>query len=141
MMAAGFTLGQKATEADAGLVSKLLGASGQAVEVTEPLMDAVTGLSGSGPAFVARLIEAFTEAGIAQGLPAETAEALALATFEGTASLLRQRKMSPDELVTMVSSPNGTTVAGREVLESSQMKSIIAATVARAAERSRELGA
>ena len=101
---------------------------------------AVTGLSGSGPAFVARLIESFTEAGVKNGLEKDVAYALSLKTFLGTAKLLEEMKLEPAELVKMVSSPNGTTVAGREVLESSDYKEIIEKTISRAKERSEELG-
>ena len=95
-------------------------------------------MSGSGPAFVARLIEAFTEAGIENGLSKEVAYQLSLQTFLGTAKLLKQ--FSPEELVEMVSSPNGTTVAGREILENSDYKEIIKKTIKKATEKSKELG-
>ena len=140
-MAAGYALGSLITEADAELVQRLLASAGEAVLLDERLLDAVTGLSGSGPAFVARLIEAFAEAGRSVGLTAETAMRLTLATFAGTAKLLAETGMTPEELVTMVSSPGGTTVAGRDVLEGSDYREVILAAVRRAAERSRELGA
>ncbi len=140
-MAAGFAVGTKVSDQDRGLVEQLLQSAGVAVELEEPLLDAVTGLSGSGPAFVARLIEAFTAAGVAEGLPQEVASQLTLATFRGTARLLERKGLSPEELVTMVSSPNGTTVAGRAELESSDYDQIIRRTVSAAANRSRELGA
>ena len=114
--------------------------AGSVVEVEESLMDGVTGLSGSGPAFVARLIEAFIKAGVRTGLSEEQSRFLTLATFSGTAKLLAEKKMTPEELVTMVSSPKGTTVAGREKLEASDYAEIISETVIAAAERSRELG-
>ncbi|MHA1565359.1 MAG: pyrroline-5-carboxylate reductase family protein, partial [Alphaproteobacteria bacterium] len=103
-------------------------------------MDAVTGLSGSGPAFVAYLIESFIAAGREAGLAENVARTLALKTFEGTAGLLSTHNMQPRELIAMVSSPNGTTVAGREVLEASDVAEVIKRTVSRAAERSVELG-
>jgi pyrroline-5-carboxylate reductase len=106
----------------------------------EEQLDAVTALSGSGPAFVARLIEAFIQAGVAAGLDAATSEKLTLQTFIGTAELLRAQHLTPEQLVTMVSSPNGTTVAGRAVLEASNYQTILAETIAAAARRSRELG-
>ena len=106
----------------------------------EELLDAVTGLSGSGPAFVARLIEAFTQAGISQGLTTDISTELALQTFKGTAQLLQESGLTPDELVKMVSSPGGTTVAGREVLENSDVKDVLIKTVKRATSRSKELG-
>ena len=140
-MAAGYALGETATEADAALVHRLLSSAGVAIQMDEAKLDAVTGLSGSGPAFVARLIESFIDAGVAEGLDADAARALTLATFSGTANLLARNGLSPDELVAMVSSKGGTTVAGRGVLEGSDVGEVIARTVKAAADRSRELGA
>ena len=139
-MAAGYTAGKLVTAEDLDLVRKLLSAAGTAVEVREELIDTVTGVSGSGPAYFARIAEAFIEAGVAGGLSPEMSTELAIQTMKGTAALLQQKKMTPEELVKMVSSPNGTTVAGREILESSDYKEVIAATVARTIERSMELG-
>lgn len=138
--ASGYTLGEGVSAEDERLVKLLLEASGEAEEVEESLMDAVTGLSGSGPAFFARVAEAFIEAGVELGLSPRVSRTLVLQTMKGTASLLKERDLEPEELIRMVSSPNGTTVAGREVLESSHMKEILGATVKRAAERSKELG-
>ena len=139
-MAAGYTCNDKLNEEDKKNVKKILESSGIAFEMEESKLDAVTGLSGSGPAFVARLIESFTEAGVKNGLEKDVAYALSLKTFLGTAKLLEEMKLEPAELVKMVSSPNGTTVAGREVLESSDYKEIIEKTISRAKERSEELG-
>lgn len=139
-MAAGYAGGTRATKDDLALVGRLLGSAGVALELDEELIDAVTGVSGSGPAFVARLIQAFTEAAVAEGLPDDVAYRLVLATFSGTARLLAERGLTPDELVRMVSSPGGTTIAGRRVLESSGYRDIIRRTVATAVARSRELG-
>ena len=139
-MAAGYALGTRATDDDAKLVESLLSSAGEAILLDERQLDAVTGLSGSGPAFVARLVEAFVAGGVSAGLDHTTALRLTLATFSGTARLLAETGMSPEELVAMVSSPGGTTVAGRTILENSDVTQIIADTVERAAERSRELG-
>ncbi|MBN1835070.1 MAG: pyrroline-5-carboxylate reductase [Spirochaetales bacterium] len=139
-MAAGYACGARASAEDRQTVAALLGAAGYAVELDEELLDAVTGLSGSGPAFVARLVEAFLAAGEALGLPKEAARKLSLQTFEGTARLLAETGMSPQELVDMVSSPKGTTVAGRRVLEASECRQAIIETIAAAARRSKELG-
>ncbi|MFP4378822.1 MAG: pyrroline-5-carboxylate reductase [Spirochaetales bacterium] len=139
-MAAGYAVGAQCSEDDRNLVAELLSRAGVAFELAEEQLDAVTGLSGSGPAFVARLIEAFTDAGTKLGLDPSVAYTLAFETFAGTAALLAEKQLTPDELVTMVSSPNGTTVAGRAVLENSEYKSIISETVAAAAKRSKELG-
>jgi pyrroline-5-carboxylate reductase len=139
-MAAGFASGRSVSAEDRHTVEELLGAAGYAVELEEQLLDAVTGLSGSGPAFVARLIEAFVEAGVQEGIAPEVARKLALQTFEGTARLLAETGMEPEELVRMVSSPKGTTEAGRKVLEASECRRAIIGTIAAAARRSRELG-
>lgn len=139
-MAAGYAFGSRIQMQDREVVQRLLGAAGYAAEVVEGQLDAVTGLSGSGPAFVARLIEAFIEAGKRLGLDAEVARALSLQTFFGTAKLLAETGMDPQTLVDMVSSPKGTTVAGRRVLESSGYAGEIERTIQAAAERSKELG-
>jgi pyrroline-5-carboxylate reductase len=139
-MAAGYSGGRRATAADLALVGRLLESAGVAFPMEEELLDAVTGVSGSGPAFVARLVEAFVDAGVAHGLDREIACRLVLATFSGTARLLADRELSPQELVDMVSSKGGTTVAGRGVLEASDYREIIRKTVDAAVARSRELG-
>lgn len=139
-MAAGFAPSGRCSEDDAALAASLLSAAGTAVRLEEALLDAVTGLSGSGPAFVARFIEAFIEAGTGMGLDRDAARLLSLKTFAGTARLLAEKGYEPEELVDMVSSPGGTTVAGREVLENSDCIAIIQKTIQRAAERSKELG-
>jgi len=139
-MAAGYAFGTRVQPADGHVVQQLLGAAGYAAPLEERLLDAVTGLSGSGPAFVARLIEAFMEAGASLGLASRVARDLAVHTFLGTARLLSETGMEPSALVDMVSSPKGTTVAGREVLEASDYRKLIARTIAAAAQRSKELG-
>lgn len=140
-MAAGYAGGTLATASDVALVGRLLESAGVALPMDEELLDAVTGVSGSGPAFVARLIEAFTDAGAAHGLDRDVAYRLVLQTFAGTARLLEEKRLSPQELVDMVSSKGGTTVAGRSVLESSDYASVIQRTVEAAVARSKELGA
>jgi pyrroline-5-carboxylate reductase len=137
-MAAGYSANKNLEEEEITTIEILLKTSGYAVRLEEGLLDAVTGLSGSGPAFVARLVEYFTEAGKENGLDNETAYKLALKTFEGSAKLLN--KMQPEELVNIVSSPKGTTVAGREVLEKSDVKEVVKDTIKKAVERSKELG-
>lgn len=124
------------------LAEALLGAVGQVVRLDdEAQMDAVTGVSGSGPAYVFHLIEALAAAGIAQGLPADMAMALAKATVAGAGALAEQADETPSQLRVNVTSPNGTTQAGLEVLMDAQsgLPPLIAATVAAAADRSREL--
>lgn len=139
-MAAGYTFGSRIRPEDRELVKQLLSAAGYAAEVEEQLLDAVTGLSGSGPAFVARLIETFIETGKGLGLEPEVARDLSLQTFLGTAKLLAETGMEPQTLVDMVSSPNGTTVAGRRILDTSDYAEVIGETIRAATERSKELG-
>ena len=138
-MAAGFARGPSATAADVQAVGGLLRALGVALEVDEAHLDAVTALSGSGPAFMARLLQAFIDAGQACGLPREAARALTLQTAKGTAALLQERGGEIKDFIAMVSSPGGTTEAGRAVLESSDLDAVIAGTIAAAAGRGREL--
>ena len=139
-MAAGFALADNVGPAQAQTVKSILDCAGTALPVTEQQLDAVTGLSGSGPAFVAFLIDSFIKAGQASGLPEQVARQLTLETFAGTAKLLTEWNMPPQQLIDMVSSPNGTTVAGRAVLEAADVADVIGKTVARATERSQELG-
>jgi len=139
-MAAGFAAAENVTPQDLEKVKQILQCAGTALPVTEDQLDAVTGLSGSGPAFVAYLIDNFIEAGRQLGLDKDIARELALKTFSGTARLLSEWQMDPAELIKMVSSPNGTTVAGREILEASDVGNIIRQTIHRAAQRSKELG-
>ena len=103
-------------------------------------MDAVTGLSGSGPGYVAVMVEALTDGGVAAGLPRAIATKLALQTLRGTAELLHQTGMHPAELKDRVTSPGGTTIAGIAELESSAVRSALIEAVRAAYERSRELG-
>ena len=138
-MAAGFARGPSATDQDARVVGDLLRALGVALEVEEEHLNAVTALSGSGPAFMARLLQAFIDAGTACGLPADAARALTLQTARGTAALLQEHGYDTVDFIDMVSSPGGTTAAGRAVLESSDLQTVIADTIAAATERGREL--
>jgi pyrroline-5-carboxylate reductase len=113
---------------------------GKAVVLPESSIDAVTGLSGSGPAYVFTFAEALIDAGIEQGLPRPTAETLALQTLLGSVKLLMETKKHPAELRAMVTSPGGTTIAAQHVLERSGFKGIIMDAVAAAVTRSKELG-
>lgn len=115
-------------------------AVGQVVDVPESLMDAVTGLSGSGPAFVAIAIEALADGGVQAGLPRGIASQLALQTVLGTAKLLQESGLHPAELKDRVTSPGGTTIAGVAELEKGGLRSALISAVYRAYERSRELG-
>ncbi|MBF0564438.1 MAG: pyrroline-5-carboxylate reductase [Nitrospirae bacterium] len=117
----------------------LLSTIGKVVKLPEKYMDAVTALSGSGPGFIAYIIGAMAEAGQSLGIPGDVALTLAVETLAGTASLLRTG-ISPAQLVKMVASPGGTTVAGLKVFDDRELKGIIAETLAAAAKRSSELG-
>lgn len=115
-------------------------AVGEVVEVPEHLMDAVTGLSGSGPAYVAIMIEALADGGVAAGLPRAIASKLALSTVLGTAQLLQETQMHPAELKDRVTSPGGTTIAGMRELERAGFRSALIEAVQAAKERSQQLG-
>ncbi|MEW5861577.1 MAG: pyrroline-5-carboxylate reductase [Cyanobacteriota bacterium] len=113
---------------------------GEVVEVPESLMDAVTGLSGSGPAYVALMVEALSDGGVAAGLPRAIASQLALSTVLGTAQLLQQSELHPAQLKDRVTSPGGTTIAGIRELERAGFRSALIEAVLAAKERSRQLG-
>jgi pyrroline-5-carboxylate reductase len=133
--------GPYATAVDERLGLRLLGAVGQAVAVRdESLLDAVTGLSGSGPAYVYLLAEGLIAGGIAAGLPAPLAARLALQTLSGAAAMLQETGETPEALRAMVTSPGGTTLAGLTELERRGFKEAVAAAVVTATRRSQELG-
>ncbi len=113
---------------------------GKAVEVGENLMDAVTGLSGSGPAYVLLVIEALIDAGVFMGLPRQTARDLVVQTVAGTSMMLEITGKHPAELKDMITSPGGTTIHGLEVLESYSVRGAFMECVEAATRRSAELG-
>jgi pyrroline-5-carboxylate reductase len=129
-----------ASTGDVAAATALFEAVGRVVTVEEPLLDAVTGLSGSGPAYVMRVIEALTEGGVTAGLERATAELLATTVVFGSAKLLVETGDTPKHLREMVTSPNGTTVAGLRALEAGGLVEALISAVKSATERSRELG-
>ena len=133
--------GSGATEEDIAWAEKVLGAVGVVVRVPEAQLDAVTGLSGSGPAYVFLVAEALAEAGVLNGLPRATAETLAFQTLAGAARLLAEGDAGPAELKAAVTSPGGTTAAGLAELERSGARAAFLDAVSAATRRSRELGA
>lgn len=138
--ASAYTGNAYATEAHLELARQLLCGIGTAVPVEEKLMDAVTGLSGSGPAFVASFAEAMIDGGVAAGLPRAQAAQLAAQTIRGVGRWLQETGQSPAQLKDLVTSPGGTTIAGLRRLEGGGLRSAIIEAVVAAAERSRELG-
>lgn len=138
--ASGFSLGPHATPADGKLVAQLLAAVGVAYEVPEAQLDAVTGLSGSGPAFVYTMIEALAQGGCEAGLPAELASALAAQTAVGAAEMVLATGETPAVLRDRVTSPGGTTLAGLKALEENGFQPAVVAAVVAATRRSVELG-
>lgn len=135
-----FCLGSRATSRDRRTVNALLTSAGQARELPETLFDAVTALSGSGPAFLAVVLQAFVDGAITLGMPSEDALALAKQTLVGTAKVLSQGEDTLPGFVKAVTSAKGTTAAGLEVLEKSALKGIVHRTLRAAAKRSEELG-
>lgn len=132
--------GQHVKPAQLDLAKTVLSAVGSVVEVPESMMDAVTGLSGSGPAYVALMVEALADGGVASGLPRNIAMQLAIDTVLGTAKLLKESKLHPGELKDRVTSPGGTTIAGVAALESRGFRSALIEAVKAATGRSKELG-
>jgi pyrroline-5-carboxylate reductase len=132
--------GKYAGEAQMEIAAEIFGAVGEVVRVTEDKIDAVTGLSGSGPAYVYTFIEALADGGVRMGLPRATALLLAAQTVSGAAEMVIQSAEHPAVLRDRVTTPGGTTIAGTAVLEAEGFRSAIIKAVTAAAERSAELG-
>lgn len=138
--ASAYALGSRATADDGELVHRLLSTVGIAVPVAESLLDAVTGLSGSGPAYVYLMIEALSDGGVRMGLPREIATRLAAQTVLGAAQMVLSTGQHPGALKDAVASPGGTTIAGLHRLEQQAVRGALIDAVQAATERSQDLG-
>jgi pyrroline-5-carboxylate reductase len=138
--ACAYCRGTHADDTHTAWAAEIFRSVGTAVEVTENLMDAVTALSGSGPAYVYLMIEALVDGGVKVGLPRDVAMQLASQTVLGAARMVIETGMHPAQLRDMVTTPAGTTIAAIAALEHSGLRAALIDAVERAAERSRELG-
>jgi len=138
--ATGFALGKSATRADGELAQRLFSAVGVAFPLKESLLDAVTGLSGSGPAYVYQFIEALSDGGVASGLPRDVATKLAAQTVLGAAKMVLETGQHPGALKDMVTSPGGTTIEGLHELEKGKLRGTVMSAVRAATEKSKKLG-
>lgn len=136
---AGVSLGKGINPEQKRLVRKILKAVGEVIEVPENQQDAVTGLSGSGPAYIYTVIQGLIQGGIKAGLSQEAASRLAIQTTLGAAKLAKESKNSLEELRRAVASPGGTTIEGLKVLEKKGLKDCLAEAVVRAIQRAKEL--
>ena len=132
--------GSNATDDDMKIAEHIFGAVGKVVVVNEELMDAVTGLSGSGPAYVFMIIEALSDGGVLMGLSRDVATQLAAQTLIGSAKLLLESGKHPGALKDMVTSPAGTTIVGIKALEKGKLRATLISAVEAATLRSKELG-
>ena len=138
--AAAVAAGTAAGDDDLAWAEEVLSAVGTVVRVPEPLLDAVTGLSGSGPAYVFLVAEALIDAGVLAGLPRDVSTTLAVQTLLGSARLLAETDDGPEALRAAVTSPGGTTAAGLRALEQAGVRAAFLDAVSAATERSKELG-
>jgi pyrroline-5-carboxylate reductase len=132
--------GKNAQDPHLAIAKTIFEAVGEVVTVGESLIDAVTGLSGSGPAFVALMVESLSDGGVAAGLPRQIASKLALQTVLGTAKLLQETNIHPAQLKDQVTSPGGTTIYGVSALEKAGFRSGVIEAVRSAYRRAVELG-
>ncbi|MEM3658396.1 MAG: pyrroline-5-carboxylate reductase [Candidatus Hadarchaeum sp.] len=138
-MASAYSNGSRATARDENIVKQLLGKLGTTFHVEEKLMGAVTGLSGSGPAFFFYLIKAVQDAGIELGLPRDVSFKLAVQTARGASEILLTSEEKIDELISRVCTPRGTTIEGMKILEEKRVADAIREAVKAAAKRAEEL--
>ena len=132
--------GRQAKPEHLQLARQIFAAVGEVVEVPESLLDAVTGLSGSGPGYLAVILEAMIDGGVAVGLPRAIATQLAVQTMRGTAELLQVQTLHPAQLKDQVTSPGGTTIAGIAQLEQAGVRSALIEAIRAACRQSQELG-
>ena len=138
--ASAFCAAAEATDEDCQWIEAALAGVGTVVRVDESQMDAVTGLSGSGPAYVCLVIEALADGGVLAGLPRPLAMELATQTVLGTAQMVLETRQHPAELKDAVASPGGTTIAALKVLEDTGLRSALIGAVQASAKRSKEMG-
>lgn len=138
--ASAFALGVAARHEDGELAQRLLGTVGLAFQLKESLLDAVTGLSGSGPAYVYLIIEALSDGGVAAGLPRDVATKLAAQTVLGSGKMVLETGIHPGALKDMVASPGGTTIEGLCELERGKLRGTLINAVRAATEKSKKLG-
>jgi pyrroline-5-carboxylate reductase len=134
-----YCLGKNASRKDEEVVKKLFGSVGIAIELKEGLIDAATGLSGSGPAYFYLIIKALTDAGVKEGLPKNVAEKLAAQTAKGAGAMVLRSDKTPDELIDMVRSPGGTTAEGLKAMEERKVAEAMIEAVKAATKKAREL--
>ncbi len=139
--ATAYALGKSASAADGELAQRFFSSVGVAFPVKESLLDAVTGLSGSGPAYVYLMIEALSDGGVAAGLPRDVATKLAAQTVLGSARMVLETGQHPGALKDMVTSPGGTTIEGLHELEKGKVRAALMNAVRAATEKSKRLGA
>jgi len=137
--ATAYCLGKNASPKDKEIVKKLFGSVGIAVELEEGLVDAATGLSGSGPAYFYLIIKALTDAGAKEGLSRDVAEKLAAQTAKGAGAMVLKSGKTPDELIDMVRSPGGTTAEGLKTMEERKVVEAMIEAVKAATKKAREL--
>jgi pyrroline-5-carboxylate reductase len=137
--ASAFATGTAATRADAELATRLLGSVGLALEVKEKLLDAVTGVSGSGPAYAFLIIEALADGGVAAGLPRDIAQKLAAQTLLGAAKMVLETGQHPGALKDAVCSPGGTTIEAMHELEKGGVRAALITAVRAAADKAKKL--
>ncbi|MDR3075318.1 MAG: pyrroline-5-carboxylate reductase [Candidatus Methanoplasma sp.] len=138
--ASGYSRGTRATDGDMELVDGILSSVGLAVEVAEEDLDAVTGMSGSSPAFMYMFADAIADVGKRNGLPADVAMDLVAQSFVGAGKMMLETGMTPEELIDSVCSPGGTTIEGVRVLDGKDMRSMVREAVEAVIDKSRKMG-